>query len=128
MYQSYKKSTKQEASVFVFEKKLLEKWPKENREVILDSLKCGITQLTKLRHPQILTVQHPLEESRESLAFATEPVLSSLSAVFKNSDSLSGVPNKDIQLYDIEIKYGLLQVKSIILVVSLYNGCLIVFF
>ena len=33
-----------------------------------------------LRHltPQILTVQHPLEESRDCLAFATEPVFASL--------------------------------------------------
>ena len=37
-------------------------------------------------HPQILTVEHPLEESRDCLAFATEPVLASLANVIGNSD------------------------------------------
>ncbi|KAI8421429.1 hypothetical protein MSG28_009499, partial [Choristoneura fumiferana] len=73
IYKGYKKSTKQEASIFVFEKKQLEKFTKADRDIMLDTLKRGIVQLTKLRHPQILTVQHSLEESRESLAFATEP-------------------------------------------------------
>lgn len=123
VYQGYKKSTRQEASIFVLEKRLLDKWPRENKEVILDSLKYGVTQLTKLRHPQILTVQHPLEESRESLAFATEPVFSSLSNVLKNSDTLSSSTGqkKDYKLYDIEIKYGLLQVTNTI-ILQLYNN------
>ncbi|KAK6640752.1 hypothetical protein RUM44_012449 [Polyplax serrata] len=114
VYHGFKKSTKQEASIFVFEKRLLEKWPRENKEVILESLKHGVTQLTKLRHPQILTVQHPLEESRESLAFATEPVLSSLSNALKNQETASSPigQKKEHKLFDLEIKYGLLQVAE----------------
>jgi hypothetical protein len=46
---------------------------------ILDQL------LPIFRHPQILTVQHPLEESRDCLAFATEPVLASLANVLGGS-------------------------------------------
>ena len=112
VFQGFKKSTKQEASIFILEKRLLDKFPRENKDVILESLKSGVTQLTKLRHPQILTVQHPMEESRESLAFATEPVFSSLCNVLKNSESLSSSTSiKDYKLYEIEIKYGLLQVK-----------------
>ena len=44
-------------------------------------MKKGVGQLTRLRHPRILTVQHPLEESRDCLAFATEPVFASLANV-----------------------------------------------
>jgi len=115
IYAGYKKSTKQEASIFVFEKKLLERWPRENRENVLESLRRGIVQLTKLRHPQILTVQHPLEESRDSLAFATEPVYASLSNVLGNHDNIQSVAEtslKDYKLFEIEKKYGLLQVSS----------------
>lgn len=82
VYSGYKKSTKQEAAIFVFEKRMLERWSaKADRELVLETLKRGVTQLTKLRHPQVLIVQHPLEESRDSLAFATEPVFASLANV-----------------------------------------------
>lgn len=119
MYAGYKKSTKQEASIFVFEKKLLERWPRESRESILDSLKRGIAQLTRLRHPQVLIVQHPLEESRDSLAFATEPVFASLANVLGNEENMPPAHGQDFKLYDIETKYGLLQVVN--------EFCLIIF-
>ncbi|XP_076652342.1 SCY1-like protein 2 [Halictus rubicundus] len=112
VYSGYKKSTKQEAAIFVFEKRILDRFSKNDKELILETLKRGITQLTKLRHPQILIVQHPLEESRDSLAFATEPVLASLANVLGNHYNLpQPLPAalKDFKLHDIEIKYGLLQ-------------------
>lgn len=70
---------------------------------MLETLKRGVQQLTKIRHPHVLTVQHPLEESRESLAFATEPVYSSLANVLTDSSK------SDKKLFDIEIKHGILQ-------------------
>ncbi|XP_066581269.1 V-type proton ATPase catalytic subunit A-like [Prorops nasuta] len=113
VYSGYKKSTRQEASIFVFEKRLLDKWPsKSDREAVLETLKRGVTQLTKLRHPQILTVQHPLEESRDSLAFATEPVFASLANVLGNYENISHPLPQNLRSYkllDIEIRYGLLQ-------------------
>lgn len=48
----------------VFEKKVLDRYSKRDKDIIIDSLKKGVTQLTKLRHPKILSVLHPLEESR----------------------------------------------------------------
>lgn len=115
VYKGIKRSTKQEAAVFVLEKKQLERYSKQDRDLILDILKKGISQLTRLRHPSILTVQHPLEESRESLAFATEPVFASLANILGNHENLSVPPPKELkefQLYDIEIKYGLLQITE----------------
>ncbi|XP_022911317.2 SCY1-like protein 2 [Onthophagus taurus] len=111
IYKGTKRSTKQEASIFVFEKRQLEKYNKTDRDIILESLKRGITQLTKIRHPQILIVQHPLEESRESLAFATEPVFASLANILGQTLNMPQPTNlNDYKLYDIEIKYGLLQI------------------
>lgn len=113
IYKGTKRSTKQEASIFVFEKRQLDKWNKTDRDIILETLKRGVTQLTKIRHPQILTVQHPLEESRESLAFATEPVFASLANVLGQTFNMPQPTNlTDYKLFDIEIKYGLLQLSE----------------
>lgn len=56
--------TLQEVAVFVFDKKIIDKYQKFEKDQIIDSLKKGVQQLTRLRHPRLLTVQHPLEESR----------------------------------------------------------------
>ena len=53
IYSGYKKSTKQEAAIFVFEKRQIEKWDKNERERMLDKLRKGVSQLTRLRHPQV---------------------------------------------------------------------------
>lgn len=115
IYKGYKKSTKQDAAIFLFEKRQLDKWDKQEREAMLDKLRKGVSQLTRLRHPQVLTVQHPLEESRETLAFATEPVFASLANVLGQTENMP-VPTppifKDYKLYDVEIKYGLMQVSE----------------
>ncbi|KAG5884489.1 hypothetical protein JTB14_001284 [Gonioctena quinquepunctata] len=113
IYSGSKRSTKQEASIFVFEKRQLEKFCKSDRELILDTLRRGVVQLTKIRHPKLLTVQHPLEESRDSLAFATEPVFASLSNILGQTTNMPQPANlSDYKLFDIEIKYGLLQLTD----------------
>lgn len=113
IYKGYKKSTKQEASIFVMEKRMLDKWSKDDRDSFIDQLKRSIIQLTKIRHPQILTVQHPLEESRESLAFATEPVFASLANVLGDTSNMPSPNNvAGHKLFDIEIKYGLMQLAE----------------
>ncbi|XP_029969704.1 SCY1-like protein 2 isoform X2 [Salarias fasciatus] len=115
IYNGTKKSTKQEVAVFVFDKKMIDKYQKFEKDQIIDSLKKGVQQLTRLRHPRLLTVQHPLEESRDCLAFCTEPVFASLSNVLGQWDNLpSPVPSdiKEYKLYDVETKYGLLQISE----------------
>ncbi|XP_031438307.1 SCY1-like protein 2 isoform X2 [Clupea harengus] len=115
IYNGIKKSTKQEVAVFVFDKKIVDKYQKFEKDQIIDSLKKGVQQLTRLRHPRLLTVQHPLEESRDCLAFCTEPVQASLANVLGQWDGLpTPVPTdiKNYKLYDVEIKYGLLQISE----------------
>jgi SCY1-like protein 2 len=75
VFDAIKKSTKEDAALFVLDKKSLDqKFNKKDKELILDIIRKGVSQLTRLRHPSLLTVQHNLEESRDSIAFATEPV------------------------------------------------------
>ena len=59
-------------------------------------------------------MQHPLEESRDCLAFATEPVYCSLAnALCRWENMPQPVPKhiREYKLFDVEIKYGLLQVS-----------------
>ncbi|CAH1785559.1 unnamed protein product, partial [Owenia fusiformis] len=115
IYNGIKRTTKQEVSVFVFEKKTIEKYSRKDKDIIIETLKKGVSQLTRLRHPKILSVLHPLEESRDSLAFATEPVFASLANILGQHENLPNpVPSniENHELYDVEIKYGLLQVTE----------------
>ncbi|XP_061180862.1 SCY1-like protein 2 [Saccostrea echinata] len=115
IYNAIKRTTKQEAAVFVFEKKQLEKYSKRDRELVIESLKKGVSQLTRLRHPKILSVLHPLEESREALAFATEPVFASLANVLGDHTNVpTPVPPElaEFKLFEVEIKHGVLQLTE----------------
>lgn len=126
-------SDKKLYSVFVFDKSQIDNIPRAEREAALEHIKRGVTQLTRLRHPAILTVHHPLEESRSSLAFVTEHVYGHLESILKNQRSLRvetkskqatnlvdltqdlGPKDSDYQqgicqLDDLQIKAGLLQV------------------
>jgi SCY1-like protein 2 len=78
---------------------------------LLDILKRGAVQLTKIRHPHILTVQHQLEESRDSIAFATEPIFASLANILGNQHNMPQPnPLSSYKLHDVDTKYGLIQV------------------
>ena len=59
IYSGSKKSTRQSAAVFVLEKRALEaQYPDKNdREAILEQCRKAVAQLTRLKHPQVLTVQ-----------------------------------------------------------------------
>lgn len=47
----------------------------------------------KLKHPGIVQVIEPLEETESVMAMVTEPVLYSLANVLERSDHSTGVPN-----------------------------------
>ncbi|KAK8780990.1 hypothetical protein V5799_017665 [Amblyomma americanum] len=105
----------QEASVFVFEKRVAEKLHKPKRkETVTEILRFSVRQLDRFKHPKLLTIYHPIEEASETLAFATEPVLGSLANILNClEDRLPQcLPQevRDYQFLDIEIKYGLLQI------------------
>ncbi|CAF1042211.1 unnamed protein product [Rotaria sp. Silwood1] len=112
IYGAIKRTTKQEAAVFVLQKRLLDKYSKKDRELILEAMKKGVQQLAKIKHPRILSLQHPLEESRDSLAFATESCFASLANCLGCYDNMTQpIPKEfeDYKLHDVEIRYGIVQ-------------------
>lgn len=114
IYNGTKKSTKAAVSIFVLEKRQLDQYPRNSRELILEVARKGVVQLTKLRHPRILTVEHAVEESRDSLVFCTEPVFASLGNVLGTKKNIADIPTplRSYHLYDVEIKYGILQISE----------------
>lgn len=93
-------------------------------------MKKSVKHLEVYRQPKlILTVLHPLEECQETIAFASEPILSSLANIlsyqaYKSTVESSGrsdnaqnniprPPNTtDYHFIDFELKYGIRQVSA----------------
>jgi SCY1-like protein 2 len=109
-----------QVSVFVFEKKSLDqsssfrgdKSAKAKNEVVFVRLKKEVSLLSRLRHPCLLELVEPVEESRGSLTFVTERVISNLFSLVGGldedgySDSGSGRGRKG-ELDELEIQSGL---------------------
>nr|CAB3265906.1 SCY1-like protein 2 [Phallusia mammillata] len=114
IYAGTKKSTKAEVSIWVLEKKQLDEFNRSDRELILEIFRKGCLQLTKLKHPRILTVEHGMEESRESIVFCTEPVFASVANVLGKINNFAEVPRDlmSYKLHEVEIKYGLMQLSE----------------
>lgn len=115
VHTAHKRSTRQESAVFVLDKKQFDTMNRDERDIMLDICKRSAVQLTKLRHPRILTVHHPLEESRDCMAFATEPIFASLSNVLGQVSNLTNAAQKqlaDHDLHEVEIKCGLLHIAE----------------
>ncbi|CAH8858530.1 unnamed protein product [Trichobilharzia szidati] len=115
LYSAKKRSTQHEATIWIMEKKLLESYPKTQRDSMIEILKHGVATLTRIKHPKILSVLQPLEESRESLAYASEPLFTSLNSVLSKEFINTGQQQNEsmeFSLSDIEIKYGLVQLAE----------------
>ena len=75
----------QEVSIFVFDKKSVDKLHKPKRkEAMTELLKLGLGHLQCYRHPKLLNVIHSPEESPEALAFASEPLIGSLANILNS--------------------------------------------
>ncbi|KAF2088750.1 ARM repeat-containing protein [Saccharata proteae CBS 121410] len=144
IYDAKKKSTGKAASVFVFEKKSLEPQSgaslggrtnaaslKRAQEEVLERLRKEAKSLSRLRHPSILELAEPVEETRNGgLMFATEPVTASLAGLLQDKDEQEraggvggrgsryvveeaegkGRRRRDIEIDELEIQKGLLQI------------------
>lgn len=104
-------------AVWIFDKKGLladKTLDKRQKDKLIDVLRRGPLELVKLKHPSVLAITHPLAESKESLAFATEPIFSSLANVLGKTDNVDKVPLsvREFQLLEIEILMGLIQLSA----------------
>ncbi|KAL6904287.1 kinase-like domain-containing protein [Trichoderma evansii] len=142
IYDAKKKSTGKAYSVFAFDKKSLDAHGssvgkgnaasyKRSVEEVVERLKKEASSLAKLRHPSILELVEPVEETRGGgLQFVTESVTTSLSSLLQEKDEQErsgpggrssryvtedsdGVRRRrEIEIDELEIQKGLLQISK----------------
>lgn len=144
IHDAKKKSTGTAASVFIFDRKTLEprsggfggrssgSSTKKLQEDVIERLKREAGNLARLRHPSILQVLEPVEETRSGgLMFATEPLTASLSGLLReksDQENAAGAGSRasrymveeadgtrrrrDVEIDELEIQKGLLQVAK----------------
>ncbi|KAF1984748.1 kinase-like protein [Aulographum hederae CBS 113979] len=142
IFDGKKKSTGKAVSVFVFDKKSLEPQGgglgprssasslKRVHEEVIERLKREASNLARLRHPSILELAEPVEETRNGLMFATEQVTASLAGLLLEKDEQEkaggrggrssryvveegdgkGRRRRELEIDELEIQKGLLQV------------------
>lgn len=143
IFDAKKKSTGKPASVFVFDKRSFEPQSgglagrtnaaslKRAQEEIIERLKKEASSLARLRHPSILELAEPVEETRNGgLMFATEPVSASLAGLLQEKDEQElaggvgertgryvvedadgkGRRRREVEIDELEIQRGLLQI------------------
>lgn len=140
------KKTSKEVSIFVFDRKVLESTSgslgrsdrasasslKRSVEEVVERLKKEASSLARLRHPNILELAEPVEDTRYGgLQFATEPVTISLAGLlqekdeeeratgvggrssrFVKEDSEGNRRRRDLEIDELEIQKGLLQISK----------------
>ena len=100
-----------QVSIFILEKKFLEKESRQIKEELLSQLRKEAQSLAKLKHPGILFLVEPLLEDTKLMAFVTEPIETSLISLIENNPSsthLSLIPS------EIELKSHILQLTETI--------------
>jgi SCY1-like protein 2 len=144
IYSAKKKSTGKEYSVFVFDKKstldshssgLSRSGAAAFKEVVaevVERLKKEASSLAKLRHPSVLELVEPVEDTRGGgLQFVTEPVTASLASLLQEKDDQErsgGVGGRasrfvtedadgtrrrrELEIDELEIQKGLLQISK----------------
>lgn len=141
IYDAKKKKTGQSVSVFIFERKVLDSSSsssaslslrgsskdglKAAQDEVVERLKKEASLLARLRHPCVLELAEPVEETRGGgLMFATEPVMSSLAVLlaekdeeegrgggrYVRDDGSGGRRRREVEIDELEIQKGLLQI------------------
>jgi SCY1-like protein 2 len=67
---------------------------KGSADRLLEVYRKDAQQLLRLRHPGIVRVIEPLEETKFAMAMVTEPVYCSLANVLKQFDNMKEVPEE----------------------------------
>ncbi|OQO12207.1 hypothetical protein B0A48_02848 [Cryoendolithus antarcticus] len=141
IFDAKRKNTGKAVSVFVFDKKTLEPQGgglggrgnaaslKRAHEEVIDRLRREASSLARLRHPSVLELVEPVEETRNGgLMFATEHVTASLASLLHEKDEqerAGGVGGRgsryvveeqdgtrrrrELEIDELEIQKGLLQ-------------------
>lgn len=144
VFDAKKKTTGKAVSVFVFDRKSLDPQAgglggrssgasvKKLHDEVVSRVKKESNLLARLRHPSILELAEPIEDTRSGgLMFATEPVTASLAGLLQEKDDqeraggVAGRPSRyvveeadgqkrrrDLEIDELEIQKGLLQISQ----------------
>ena len=144
VYDGKKKSTGKAVSIFVFDRKTLEPHSgglsrgsggsslRKLHDEVVGRIKKEANLLARLRHPSILELAEPIEDTRSGgLMFATEPVTASLAGLLQDKDDQERAGGhagrrgrfvvedadgqqrrKEFEIDELEIQKGLLQVAQ----------------
>ncbi|MCJ1284707.1 hypothetical protein MMC26_004043 [Xylographa opegraphella] len=142
VFDGKKKSTGKAVSIFVFDRKSLEHQggglesrsgtsaKRKIHDEVVERLKKEASSLARLRHPNILELAEPVEDTRNGgLMFATEPITATLAGLLADEDDdhkirgdrsrvsrytveTANGDSKKVTLDELEIQKGLLQVAK----------------
>ena len=88
-------------------------------ENILSLHRNGVQALAKLRHPSVLRMLEPLEETKNIMCFVSEPVVTSLANVCGNIATVGSYKDNGkqgdtacIMLSEVDVKHGMKQIAE----------------
>ena len=129
IFDGKKKGSGKLVSVFIFDRKSLgvasdgfggrgaAASQKKLQDEVFARIKKECSMLTRLRHPCVLELAEPIEDTRNGLMFATEAVTASLATLLEEKDledrrGASGSNCFAVDVDELEIQKGLLQVAQ----------------
>lgn len=144
IYDAKKRSGGKLVSVFVFDRRFLDPSGsagsrgggtslKQAHDEVVERIRKEAASLARLRHPNILELVEPVEETRNGgLMFATEPVTASLAGLLEEKDEqeraggvggrtsryvvddpeTGGRRRREIEIDELEVQKGLLQISK----------------
>jgi SCY1-like protein 2 len=114
MYHATHKQSSEGVSVLVLEKKTL---PKSlQNEKFYTTIRHGATQMMKLKHPSVIGLLHPLDESRSAFALVTRQFDFGLNGIMGDYTNIepASIPAelKSYQMTALDVKNGLRQIAE----------------
>jgi len=113
IFDAKRRPNNEPVSLFVFDKAILERQPKPTAKAVSDMLLNEVQILTKLRHPRVLAILRPAQDTKKAIIFETEPVFASLANILRDYSNIK--PShalESFQLEPLEIKIGILQIAE----------------
>ncbi|KAJ4821320.1 kinase family with ARM repeat domain-containing protein [Rhynchospora pubera] len=107
-------------SVWVLDKRALSEvrvkagLTKAAEDAFLDLIRADAARLVRIRHPGVVHVVQALDETKNAMAMATEPLFASVANAMGNCDNFEKVPKelKGMEMGILEVKHGLLQLSE----------------
>lgn len=89
---------------------------KAAEDAFLDMLRADAGRLVRIRHPGVVHVVQALDESKNAMAFVTEPLFASIANALGFVENIANVPKElsaiQTEMGLLEIKHGLLQLAE----------------